>query len=226
MSKVPVNFRLDRDLLEGARAQAEREGITLVKLLERSLNNELGISTVQDVKTNAKTNVKTVEKVIDVKTIVETAVNGVKTELANVKTDLENVKAELENIKTNVKTVEEAMNVKTVEEAMNVKTIVEADVNTVKTELENVKTTTTETKSVGNEAVEQEAVNLKPSLPPHSLAWGVFCDLVGEPLPAPNERNKASGDRMVKQAESKGFNGWRYDGKTKKFTQPPNFSSP
>jgi hypothetical protein len=57
-----------------------------------------------------------------------------------------------------------------------------------------------------------------------SLAWGDFCELISEPLP--KERNKASGDRMVKQAESKGFNGWRYDGKTKKFTQPPNFSSP
>ncbi len=57
-----------------------------------------------------------------------------------------------------------------------------------------------------------------------SLAWGDFCETIDEPLP--KERNKASGDRMVKQAESKGFNGWRYDGKTKKFTQPPNFSSP
>jgi hypothetical protein len=53
-----------------------------------------------------------------------------------------------------------------------------------------------------------------------SLAWGDFCELISEPLP--KERNKASGDKMVVLAESKGFNGWRYDGKTKKFTQPPN----
>jgi hypothetical protein len=57
-----------------------------------------------------------------------------------------------------------------------------------------------------------------------SLAWGDFCELISEPLP--DDRKKASGDRMVVLAESKGFNGWRYDGKTKKFTQPPNFSSP
>jgi hypothetical protein len=220
VSKVPVNFRLDRDLLEEARAQAEREGITLVKLLERSLSNELGISIANDVKTNVKTSVKTSSEAIDVKTIVETAVNSVKTELENVKTDLENVKAELESVKTNVKTVEAAI---------NVKTIVETDVNTVKTESANVKTTNAETKSVSTDttaSVELDADDSKPSLTPHSLSWGVFCDLVGEPLPAPKERNKASGDRMVKQAESKGFNGWRYDGKTKKFTQPPNFSSP
>lgn len=53
-----------------------------------------------------------------------------------------------------------------------------------------------------------------------SLAWGDFCVFIDEPLP--KERNKASGDKMVMVAESKGFNGWRYDGKTKKFTQPPN----
>ncbi len=53
-----------------------------------------------------------------------------------------------------------------------------------------------------------------------SLAWGDFCELISEPLP--KERNKASGDRMVKQAESKGFNGWRYDGKSKKFIQSSN----
>jgi hypothetical protein len=53
-----------------------------------------------------------------------------------------------------------------------------------------------------------------------TLTWGEFCEMIDEPLP--KERNKASGDKMVVRAESKGFNGWRYDGKTKKFTQPPN----
>ncbi len=53
-----------------------------------------------------------------------------------------------------------------------------------------------------------------------SLAWGDFCKLISEPLP--KERNKASGDKMVVLAESKGFNGWRYDGKSKKFIQSPD----
>jgi hypothetical protein len=50
--------------------------------------------------------------------------------------------------------------------------------------------------------------------------WGEFCEMIG--VPGSTKPNKASGDRMVKQAESKGFNGWRYDGKSKKFIQSPN----
>jgi uncharacterized protein (UPF0297 family) len=57
-----------------------------------------------------------------------------------------------------------------------------------------------------------------------SLSWGDFCKMIDEPLP--KERNKATGDRIVVMASNKGFNSWRYDGKSKKFTQPPNFSSP
>jgi hypothetical protein len=79
-----------------------------------------------------------------------------------------------------------------------------------------------------NELVAANIESLTPTaiqpLNADSLSWGDFCKMIDEP--APNERNKASGDKMVVLAESKGFNGWRYDGKTKKFTQPPNFSSP
>jgi hypothetical protein len=49
-----------------------------------------------------------------------------------------------------------------------------------------------------------------------SLAWGDFCEMISEPLP--KERNKASGDKMVVLAKSKGFDGWRYNGNSKKFT--------
>lgn len=195
MSKVPVNFRLDRDLLDGARAQAEREGITLVKLLERSLSNELGISTASDVKTHVKTNVKTNEEVIDVKTIVETAVNTVKTELENVKIDLENVKAELESVKTNVKTVEEAI---------NVKTIVETDVNTVKT------TTIEDLTEPGT------ADDLQPP-EPSSMSWGEFHNFIGST--APTTKSKAAGEKAVQIASKKGLGQWRYDSSNKRFTR-------
>jgi uncharacterized protein (UPF0297 family) len=57
------------------------------------------------------------------------------------------------------------------------------------------------------------------SLNADTLSWGDFCKMIGEPLPAPKERNKATGDRIVVMASNKGFNGWRYDGKTKKFIQ-------
>lgn len=63
---------------------------------------------------------------------------------------------------------------------------------------------------------------LKPSDP---LRWNDFCELIGEPLPPENKRNKASGDEMVKLAKSKDFDGWRYDGKTKKFIQSPDLIS-
>jgi seryl-tRNA synthetase len=212
VSKVPVNFRLDRDLLDGARAQAEREGITLVKLLERSLSNELGLSTASDVKTNVKTNVKTVEEVIDVKTIVETAVNTVKTELENVKTDLENVKAELESVKTNVKTVEAAI---------NVKTIVETDVNTVKTELANVKTTTAENKSVSTGVIEPVTQRVtaddRQPLETTTVSWGKFHSSIG--LSTPPSKSSAAGKKAVKVAIEQGLGQWRYDSSSKEFVR-------
>jgi hypothetical protein len=217
VSKVPVNFRLDRDLLEGARAQAEREGITLIKLLERSLSNELGISIANDVKTSVKTHVKTSSEVIDVKTIVETAVNFVKTELEieleNVKTDLENVKAELESVKTNVKTVEAAI---------DVKTIVETDVNTVKTvEAANVKTTTTENESVGTSEIEpvalpQTADDSQP-LEATTMSWGEFHNSIGSTTPP--SKSKAAGDKAVEVASKKGLGQWRYDSNSRRFTR-------
>jgi hypothetical protein len=209
VSKVPVNFRLDRDLLEEARAQAEREGITLVKLLERSLSNELGISIANDVKTNVKTN----SEANDVKTIVETAINSVKTELANVKTDLENVKAELESVKTNVKTVEAAI---------DVKTIVETDMNTVKTvEAANVKTTTTENESVGTSEIEpvalpQTADDSQP-LEATTMSWGEFHNSIGSTTPP--SKSKAAGDKAVEVASKKGLGQWRYDSNSKRFTR-------
>jgi hypothetical protein len=45
--------------------------------------------------------------------------------------------------------------------------------------------------------------------------WVEFCEMISEPLP--KERNKASGDKMVALAKSKGFDGWRYNGNSKKF---------
>jgi seryl-tRNA synthetase len=208
VSKVPVNFRLDRDLLEGAREQAEREGITLVKLLERSLSNELGIFTAKDVKTDVKTDVK----VVDVKTIVETAVNSVKTELKNVKTDLENVKAELESVKTNVKTVEAAI---------NVKTIVETDVNTVKTELANVKTTTAENKSVSTGVIEPVTQRVtaddRQPLETTTVSWGKFHSSIG--LSTPPSKSSAAGKKAVKVAIEQGLGQWRYDSSSKEFVR-------
>jgi F0F1-type ATP synthase membrane subunit b/b' len=63
------------------------------------------------------------------------------------------------------------------------------------------------------------AANSKPSQPPNSLAWGGFCELINEPLPS--DRNKINGDKMTIVASNKGFNGWKYNGNSKKFTHQP-----
>ena len=92
MTKVPVNFRIDSELLSLARARAEQEGITLIALLERSLKTELEVSA----------SVAPSDR-ISVEAVVDTVVN-------TVKTDIDRVKVNLTDVETFVKTIAESVN--------------------------------------------------------------------------------------------------------------------
>ena len=92
MTKVPVNFRIDSELLSLARARSEQEGITLIALLERSLKSALEVSA-----SAAPSDRISVEAVVD--TVVNT-----------VKTDIDRVKVNLTDVETFVKTIAESVN--------------------------------------------------------------------------------------------------------------------
>ena len=92
MTKVPVNFRIDSELLALAKARSEREGITLIALLERSLKSALEVSA-----SAAPSDRISVEAVVD--TVVNT-----------VKTDIDRVKVNLTDVETFVKTIAESIN--------------------------------------------------------------------------------------------------------------------
>jgi prophage DNA circulation protein len=92
MTKVPVNFRIDSELLALSKAQAEREGMTLIALLERSLKAELGISASE-----ARSNEISVEALVE--TVVKT-----------VKTDIEQVRVNITSVETFVKIITESVN--------------------------------------------------------------------------------------------------------------------
>ena len=92
MTKVPVNFRIDSELLSLARARSEQEGITLIALLERSLKSALEVSA-----SAAPSDLISVEAVVD--TVVNT-----------VKTDIDRVKVNLTDVETFVKTIAESVN--------------------------------------------------------------------------------------------------------------------
>ena len=92
MTKVPVNFRIDSELLSLARARSEQEGITLIALLERSLKSALEVSA-----SAAPSDLISVEAVVD--TVVNT-----------VKTDIDRVRVNLTDVETFVKTIAESVN--------------------------------------------------------------------------------------------------------------------
>ena len=130
MTKVPVNFRIDSELLSLAKARSEREGITLIALLERSLKTELEVSA-----SAAPSDRISVEAVVD--TVVNT-----------VKTDIDRVKVNLTDVETLVKTIAESVNTikseviglsnrlnlvsATVDTIVNTNTVVKSNVNTDK----------------------------------------------------------------------------------------------
>ena len=130
MTKVPVNFRIDSELLSLAKARSEREGITLIALLERSLKTELEVSA-----SAAPSDRISVEAVVD--TVVNT-----------VKTDIDRVKVNPAAVETLVKTIAESVNTikseviglsnrlnllsATVDTIVNTNTVVKSNVNTDK----------------------------------------------------------------------------------------------
>ena len=94
MTKVPVNFRIDSELLSLAKARSEREGITLIALLERSLKTELEVSA------SAAPSDR-----ISVEAVVDTVVNTVKTDIDRVKVNLTDVEALVKTIAESVNTI-------------------------------------------------------------------------------------------------------------------------
>ena len=94
MTKVPVNFRIDSELLALARARSERDGITLIALLERSLKSALEVSA------SAAPSDR-----ISVEAVVDTVVNTVKTDIDRVKVNLTNVEALVKTIAESVNTI-------------------------------------------------------------------------------------------------------------------------
>jgi hypothetical protein len=134
MTKVPVNFRIDSELLALAKVQSEREGITLIALLERSLKAELGVSSSADHSDR-----------ISVETFVETAVKTVKTDIEQVKINITNVEAFVKAIAESVNTINAEVSalsdkfnivsatVDTIVNTNTVNTVVESSVNTDKT---------------------------------------------------------------------------------------------
>ena len=94
MTKVPVNFRIDSELLALARARSERDGITLIALLERSLKSALEVSA------SAAPSDR-----ISVEAVVDTVVNTVKTDIDRVKVNLTDVEALVKTIAESVNTI-------------------------------------------------------------------------------------------------------------------------
>ena len=94
MTKVPVNFRIDSELLALARARSEQEGITLIALLERSLKSALEVSA------SAAPSDR-----ISVEAVVDTVVNTVKTDIDRVKVNLTDVEALVKTIAESVNTI-------------------------------------------------------------------------------------------------------------------------
>lgn len=131
MTKVPVNFRIDSELLTLAKAQAEQQGISLIALLERSLRTELGVSASADSSNQ-----------LNVETLVQTAVKTVKTDIEQVKVNITDVEAfvkiiteSVNTIKAEVTELSHKLNIvsTTVDTIVNtniVNTVVESTVNT------------------------------------------------------------------------------------------------
>lgn len=95
MTKVPVNFRIDSELLALARARSERDGITLIALLERSLKSALEVSALAAPSDQIKVNLTDVETFV--KTITE-SVNTIKAEVTGLSDKLNLVSATVDTI--------------------------------------------------------------------------------------------------------------------------------
>ena len=133
MTKVPVNFRIDSELLSLARARSEQEGITLIALLERSLKSALEVSA------SAAPSDR-----ISVEAVVDTVVNTVKTDIDRVKVNLTDVEALVKTIAESVNTIKSEVTglsdrlnlvsatVDTIVNTNTVDTVVKSNVNTGK----------------------------------------------------------------------------------------------
>ena len=133
MTKVPVNFRIDSELLALAKARSEREGITLIALLERSLKSALEVSA------SAAPSDR-----ISVEAVVDTVVNTVKTDIDRVKVNLTDVEALVKTIAESVNTIKSEViglsnrlnlvsaTVDTIVNTKTVDTVVKSNVNTGK----------------------------------------------------------------------------------------------
>ena len=136
MTKTPVNFRIDSELLALAKATADREGITLITLLERSLRLELGVPENKatgkkiDVEALVESVVKAVSKdieyvrmnIADVKLSVETSVNIITKSVDTIQAQVTDLSHKFDNVNTVVDTIINTINVNT-----SVKSVVNTD---------------------------------------------------------------------------------------------------
>jgi peptidoglycan/xylan/chitin deacetylase (PgdA/CDA1 family) len=53
-----------------------------------------------------------------------------------------------------------------------------------------------------------------------TISWRSFDRMIGEILPKDIRRNKEEAEKALRLAAERGFNGWRYDAKCKKFIKP------
>ena len=128
MTKVPVNFRIDSELLALAKARSERDGITLIALVERSLKSALAVSA-----SAAPNDLISVEAVVDtVFTTVKTDIDRVKVHLTAVETFVKTIAESVDTIKAEVTGLSNRLNLvsATVDTIVNTKTVVKSNVNT------------------------------------------------------------------------------------------------
>ena len=128
MTKVPVNFRIDSELLALAKARSERDGITLIALVERSLKSALAVSA-----SAAPNDLISVEAVVDtVFTTVKTDIDRVKVNPAAVETLVKTIAESVNTIKSEVIGLSNRLNLSsaTVDTIVNTNTVVKSNVNT------------------------------------------------------------------------------------------------
>jgi hypothetical protein len=65
-----------------------------------------------------------------------------------------------------------------------------------------------------------DPISTKPIAEHETMSWRDFDRMIGEILPKDIRRNKEEAEKALRLAAERGFNGWLYDAKCKKFIKP------
>ena len=194
MTKVPVNFRIDSELLSLARARSEQEGISLIALLERSLKAELEVSA-----STAPSDRISVEAVVDtVVNTVKTDIDRVKVNLTDVETFVKIIAESVNTIKAEVTGLSDRLNlvsatVDTIVNTNTVDTVVKSNVNTGKA----VNSSTTSIAGSSQEWINLSTVATKLEVLPKSISAG--CSKRGRDLGNDTIEFKVAGQTIHKK---------------------------